>query len=189
MNLHSAVSTERESRGFPTLLAHLGCSKPWELLQQQQGDAQAWGCSGCLHSHCATWKWFLLSSGNSRIISTPLLTLVGIAPPPRNTVPVAKTVCRRACMSNWQNWASRESGTFTVSHGSQAPAKRAFKTSMLRFEVGKKPTHWQRQDRKSMPLIVRCLKASIKQCSHSKTVLQNKRSTLSGFKGLPLDIK
>lgn len=52
-------------------------------------------------------------------------------------------------MSNWQNKASRESGTFTVSFRSQAPAKRAFKTSRLHFEVGKKhkslsETGWQK---------------------------------------------
>lgn len=85
MNLLSKQQPECESRGSSILLAHLGCSKPQGLLHQHQGDAQVWGCSGCLHSHCATWKWFLLSSGNRRIISTPLLTLVEIPPPPRNS--------------------------------------------------------------------------------------------------------
>lgn len=33
----------------------LGCSKPLELLQQHQGDGQAWGCPGCPWSCHAPW--------------------------------------------------------------------------------------------------------------------------------------
>lgn len=71
-------------------------------------------------------------------------------------------------MRNWQNQVTREWGAVTVSIGSQAPAKRAFKTSRLHFEVGKillaERGWWQHAADRQMHKSINKITLALKNC-------------------------
>lgn len=140
---------------------------PPQMEQALGYSAAPWRCPGLdLAGAGAPWQWFLSSStGDLMTTSTSSLKLglSNIPPVPETQLPVSKTAYRRMCFSSWEIGKIRSPGSeeqLLSGSGAKLLPKEHSKQadSILRWEK----SCWQREDGDSMPLIVRCTKASIK---------------------------